>query len=92
MKNNADRVGAALSDTLLGFYERPLCGLSGLSPASHRGGPGSHPGQFIWDLWWTNWHWDRFVSPNVVVEWFQLLLHIREVPGSNLGTETVYPV
>jgi hypothetical protein len=25
-------------------------------PASHRGGPGSRPGQSIWDLWWTQWH------------------------------------
>jgi hypothetical protein len=24
----------------------------------HLGGPG----QFMWDLWWTNWHWDRFFS------------------------------
>jgi hypothetical protein len=29
---------------------------------SHRGGPGSRPGQSIWDLWWTKWHWDRFLS------------------------------
>jgi hypothetical protein len=21
---------------------------------------GSHPGQCMWDLWWTKWHWDRF--------------------------------
>jgi hypothetical protein len=29
-------------------------------PASDRGGPGSIPGQSMWDLWWTKWHWDRF--------------------------------
>jgi hypothetical protein len=29
-------------------------------PASHRGGPGSIPGQSMWDLWWTKWNWDRF--------------------------------
>jgi hypothetical protein len=29
--------------------------------------------------------------PNVVVEWLTLLLRIREVQGSNLGPETVYP-
>jgi hypothetical protein len=23
-------------------------------------GPGSIPGQSMWDLWWTKWHWDRF--------------------------------
>jgi hypothetical protein len=31
------------------------------------------------------------VVPNVVVEWFTLLLHIRDIPGSNLGPETGYP-
>jgi hypothetical protein len=30
------------------------------------------------------------VRPNVVVEWLALLLHIREVPGSNLRSETGY--
>jgi hypothetical protein len=20
----------------------------------------SHPGQSMWELWWTKWHWDRF--------------------------------
>jgi hypothetical protein len=30
---------------------------------SHRGGPVSIPDQFMWDLWWTKWHWDRF-SPS----------------------------
>jgi hypothetical protein len=29
--------------------------------------------------------------PNVVVEWLTPLLRIREVPGSNPGTETGYP-
>jgi hypothetical protein len=24
-------------------------------------GQGSIPGQSIWDLWWTNWHWGRFL-------------------------------
>jgi hypothetical protein len=31
-------------------------------PTSHRGGPGSMPGQSMWDLWWANWHWERFFS------------------------------
>jgi hypothetical protein len=30
-------------------------------------------------------------GPNVVVEWLTLLLRIREVPGTNLGSETGYP-
>jgi hypothetical protein len=24
--------------------------------------PGFAPGQYMWDLWWTKWHWDRFFS------------------------------
>jgi len=24
--------------------------------------PGSVPGQYMWDLWWTKWHWDKFLS------------------------------
>jgi hypothetical protein len=31
------------------------------------------------------------LKPNVVVEWLTPLLHIRDVPGSNLGPETGYP-
>jgi hypothetical protein len=34
--------------------------------ASHRGGQGSIPGQVMWDLWWTKWHWGRF-SPSTLV-------------------------
>jgi hypothetical protein len=30
------------------------------------GGPGSSPGQVMWDLWWTKWHWDRFSSNTLV--------------------------
>ena len=29
---------------------------------SYHRGPGSIPGQSMWDLWWTEFHWDRFVS------------------------------
>jgi hypothetical protein len=38
-------------------------------------GQGSHPGQSMWDLWWTLWHWVRFflrllVSPvNIIPPW-----------------------
>jgi hypothetical protein len=31
------------------------------SPAFHSGGPGSLPGQSMWDLWWAR-HWDWFFS------------------------------
>jgi hypothetical protein len=38
-----------------------LChGWGSSSLASHHGGPGSHPGHSMWDLWWTKWHWDKF--------------------------------
>jgi hypothetical protein len=33
---------------------------------SHRADPGSSPGQVMWDLWWTKWHWGRF-SPGTSV-------------------------
>jgi hypothetical protein len=29
-----------------------------LVTASQRGGPGSCPGQSMWDLWWIKWQWD----------------------------------
>ena len=25
----------------------------------HGGGPRSKSGQFMWDLWWTKWHWKK---------------------------------
>jgi hypothetical protein len=24
-------------------------------------------GQFMWDFWWTKWHWDRFFHPSTSV-------------------------
>jgi hypothetical protein len=24
-------------------------------------------GQFMWDLWWAKWHWDRFFPPRVIL-------------------------
>jgi hypothetical protein len=33
--------------------------LAGLSPQK---GLGSCLGQFMWDLWFTKWQWDRFFS------------------------------
>jgi hypothetical protein len=29
------------------------------------------PGQSMWDLWWTKWHWDRFFP-----EYFGFLLSV----------------
>ena len=36
------------------------------SLACHRGGPGSVPGQSMWDLVGILWHWDRFCSESRV--------------------------
>ena len=33
----------------------------GWTPTSHRGGQGSSPGQYMWDLLWRKRHWDRFL-------------------------------
>jgi hypothetical protein len=52
----------------------------------HRGVPDSRPGQSMWDLWWTKWHWDRVFS-----EFFCFPLSIsfqRRSPNSyHLGNE-----
>jgi hypothetical protein len=40
--------------------------LAQLSSAFHRGCPGSIPGQVMWILRWTMWHWGRF-SPSTLV-------------------------
>jgi hypothetical protein len=32
------------------------------SLVSHRRGPNSRPNQFMLDLWWTKWYWDRLLS------------------------------
>jgi hypothetical protein len=37
---------------------------------------------------WYDIHILEYGDPNIVVEWLTLLLHIREVPGSNLDLET----
>jgi hypothetical protein len=44
-------------------------GSGSYSPTSHSGGPRLIPGQSIWDLWWTEWQWERFSS-----EYFGFLL------------------
>jgi hypothetical protein len=32
-------------------------GSGGYSPTSHHRGASPCSGQYIWDLWWTEWHW-----------------------------------
>ena len=44
---------AALAGLAGHTITRPCRGSGGYSPASHRGGQGSTPGQSMWDLWWT---------------------------------------
>jgi hypothetical protein len=46
------------------------------------GGTGSRPGNSIWDLWWTEWHWDGFLF-----EFFGFLLSVsfhRDSPCSHI--------
>jgi hypothetical protein len=52
--------------------------------ASHRGGPVSIPGQVMWDLWWTKWHWGRFGFPCQFP--FHQLLHTHRHLSSGART------
>jgi hypothetical protein len=52
---------SSLSDSTTPHYW-PCQGSGRQSPASHRGVPDSSLGQSMWDLWWTKWHWDTFLS------------------------------
>jgi hypothetical protein len=49
---------------------------------SHRGGPGSSPGQVMWDLWWTKWHWGRFFPSTSV--------SLVNPHSTNCSTITIY--
>jgi hypothetical protein len=57
------------------------CGSGSQSPASHSRGPGSRPGQYKWNLWWTKWHWDRFFSKffglpvNIILPGLSILIY-----------------
>jgi hypothetical protein len=45
------------------YYSVGPCHISGSYwSASHCGGPVSSPGQVIWNLWWTKWHWAGFLQ------------------------------
>jgi hypothetical protein len=66
-------------------------------------GPGSIPGQSMWNLWWTKWHWDRFFSdyfgfspvsfiPPVLHTWKNLLalsIQIKSIRGQSHPSATV---
>ena len=72
-------------------------GSGGQSPASYHGIPDSIPGQLMWDLWCTRWHWTcfppstsyfscQYQSTNVP---YRLHLHVpltRRTNGRGLGT------
>jgi hypothetical protein len=45
---------------------RPCHSSGGQALDSHRGDLDSSPGQVMWDLWLTKWHWGRF-SPSISV-------------------------
>jgi hypothetical protein len=40
------------------------------------GGPGSRPGQSMWDLWWTKWQWNRLLSESL----FSLAVSFHRCP------------
>jgi hypothetical protein len=57
-------------------------GSGGWSLASHRRGPGSIPGQPVWDLWWPKWHWDTFSSRTSVFQCSILIfIYMKLLPG-----------
>jgi hypothetical protein len=41
-----------------------MCKVTRLRRPYH--GSGLIPGQSVWDLWWTKWHWDRFFPEYLV--------------------------
>jgi hypothetical protein len=62
------------------------------SRVTHRGGPGSRPGQYMWDFWCTEWHWDRYfvrvlrVFPvNVIPPWLSILMYHVWVKCRSIG-------
>jgi hypothetical protein len=50
--------------------------------ASYGGSPGSHPGHSMWDLWWTEWHWDRVSSEFFGVSSVTVVLHTHVSSGA----------
>ena len=58
----------------------PGRGSFGLSRVCHRGGSGSIPDPSVWDMWWTEWHWDWFFPPSTAVfpgHCLSLIYHLR---------------
>ena len=67
--------------------QRPSHGSGGKSPASHCGSPGLIPCQSMWDLCWTEWHWDRFFSQYIC---FPSQYHSTNAPQSSSSTRCSY--
>ena len=65
---------------------------------AHHGGMGSIPAQFMWGLWSTKWHWDRFFSEYygfpLPVPFHQgctvIIIYMLPLPDVQLG-EAWYP-
>ena len=63
---------------------------SHLWSASHQARPVSVPGQFVWDLWWWEWHWEIFLSQyftfplSATFHQFSLLIHSSTATLCNL--------
>jgi hypothetical protein len=69
----------------------PCHGSGGYLPTPHRGGPGSRPVQSEWDLFWTKWHWNRFLSEFFGIPLstlFPVALHTHISPGG----WTIFPL
>jgi len=58
--------------------------LGGYSPIYHCGGPGSIPGQSVWNLWWTMWQQDEFFPHSTSV------IPCQNGPDSILDTRCSY--
>jgi len=60
----------------------PLHNFGGKSPVFHHRSLSSIPGQFMWDLQWADWKWDRFLSKrfsfplSAPSHWCSMLIHL----------------
>jgi hypothetical protein len=77
-----------MRNILVTLLNRAFHSSGGWSPASQSDGPGSIPGQVMWDWWWTKWHWGRF-SPSTSVSLansFSAVFHTHHHLSSGAGT------
>jgi hypothetical protein len=78
---------AAYSVTLIQgpVLSGPIVGLKGRAYTSHRGGPSSCPGHSMWNLWWTKWHWHRFISEFIIPPWLSIAMYHMGMNNSPVG-------